>query len=459
MARGTAVFGRLRESGRVYSADLTTLALFAWLTATMGHALLTARCVRQWFRSDVSFDELAFATVLGSVGSLSAILHLVAVTTGLSLTSALVVLVVSHAVLWALTRSTPVARSPGRYSSGFRGFAEIMAGVILTTIVFTWVDVASQSSVVTGTDAAHYHVPVAANLALGGSPFDLPATQHPYPMAGSLLAAWFMLPLSGPLIVDLAMCLPFLLLVVSVNWIFRLTTGESGLAWSSWVCIALFSTPLFRLSSLVSADLWFASTFAAITAVMLSLWARRTSLLGAMMLGSLALGLLVGTKTTGAVAAALLLGLFLSLELVRLLAIARRATSWPSLDWKAIPGAVLLMLGAGGIWLVRNWHQFGTPVPPTGLTIFGVSVFAGEAFQPTTYLSVFGDLQKDAAYDLPLRAVRFIRVWIGKWFVPALWLVALVPVDLVVAWARRRDCSTVSTRYCSCSQPSALEAL
>lgn len=418
--------------------------LFVWLTATVGHFLLTARCVRRLGCCD-SFDELAFATVVGGIGTLSALLHIVSIASGLTLTSALAVLVSWHAVLWIATRSTSAVAKPVEYARGFQGVAEILALTAVASILFTWVDIASQSSAVVGSDAAHYHVPVAANLALGGSPFDLPATPHPYPMAGSLVAAWFILPLGDPLIVDLAMCLPFLLLFASTNWIFRLTTGQSGLAWSSWLCFALFSTPLFRLSSLVSADLWFASTFVAVTAVLLSLWARRTSPLVAV-LGSLALGLLLGTKTTGAAAAVLLLGLFLACELVRQLVFRRGRPSWPSGAWWAIPAAAALVLAAGGIWLVRNWYRFGSPVAPAGLTIFGISIFSGEPFEPSTYLSVFGDLKSNPAYSLAARSARYARMWLGGWFVTALWLLALLPVDLGVAWIRRREPAAVTAR-------------
>lgn len=425
---------------------IESLTVFLWLTATAGHFLLTARFLRRTLPPDATLDEQAFATVLAGLGTLSVVLHLLAATTGLGLTSSLSVLVVAHGALWAVTRRAPIDSPVAGLSPGYRGIGEILAVVILTTFMLTWVDIASQSSAVVGTDAAHYHVPVAANLALGASLFDLPATPHLYPMAGSLLDAWFILPLGDPLIVDLAMCLPFLLLTVSINWIFRLSTGQSGLAWSSWVCVALFSTPLFRSSSRVSADLWFAAAFVAAAAVLLSMWARRTSWPTGMLLGGLAFGLLVGTKTTGTAAAALLLALYVLFELGRWLAVREAPPfgSWRGLT--SVGGAAVLMLGAGGIWLVRNWYLFGSPIAPTGLTIAGVSIFSGEAFQPTTYLSVLGDLEKDATYDLPRRASRFIRIWIGEWFVPALGLIALVPVDGLLAWARGRHLQAVAVR-------------
>ena len=155
--------------------------------------------------------------------------------------------------------------------------AEWLAAGVGLGVLLSWIAVASTSATVAGADAAHYHVPYAVNFASGGSLFDLPATQHLYPMAGSLFHAWFILPLHAPLLVDLSMCLPFVLLAVSLNAIFRHTTDLSGLAWSSWPVLALFSTPLFRQSTLVSADLWFAATLAALVAVVLGAWRRRST--------------------------------------------------------------------------------------------------------------------------------------------------------------------------------------
>ena len=55
---------------------------------------------------------------------------------------------------------------------------------------------------------------------------------------------------------------------------FRSTTGLSGIAWASWLTLALFSTPMFRLTSLGSADLWFAAGFVSLVAAILLAWSR-----------------------------------------------------------------------------------------------------------------------------------------------------------------------------------------
>lgn len=422
-----------------------TLTVFVWFAATLGHFLLSARIQRRALQPLPLFDEQAFATIVLGIGSLSVALHLAALTAGLSLTSGLVALSGWHLLLWRINRSSRRSAMPAA-TVRVRGVAEALALTIVTGIGFTWIDVASESARIAGTDAAHYHVPFAVNLALGASPFDLPATPHPYPMAASLLHAWFIVPLGDPLIVDLGMCLPFLLLISALNWIFRLCTGQSGLAWASWIGLVLFSTPLFRSSSLVSADLWFASAFLALAAVLLSIYARRTSLLRAIILGSLSLGLLLGTKTMGSVAAGLLIALYGLLELIRQI-VTRDRMRWSWSRAAAIGAlAVALVCSAGGVWLVRNWRHYGSPIAPAGVALFGVEIFAGEAFQPSTHLSVLSDLEKDDSYDLSDRANHYARSWIGRWFAPALWLVIVVPVDLAVAWLRRRDPAPLHAR-------------
>jgi len=124
-----------------------------------------------------------------------------------------------------------------------------------------------------------------------------------------MLAAWFLVPVGDSLLLDLVMVLRFLLTVASLGWMFRLVTGESGLAWCSWLTLAVFSTPLFHHASLMSADLLFGATFLALTAQLLAmtLGARRSN--ADILLIGLATGLLIGAKTTGLLAAPFVLGL------------------------------------------------------------------------------------------------------------------------------------------------------
>lgn len=71
---------------KVYSHDLMTgLTVWWWLIATSGHFVLVSRFLRRVVPADTSLDEQACATILGGIGTLSVVLHLVAFTTGLSL--------------------------------------------------------------------------------------------------------------------------------------------------------------------------------------------------------------------------------------------------------------------------------------------------------------------------------------------------------------------------------------
>jgi len=418
------------------------LHLWLWLVATAGHFALTARWAdRLGIGATASIDQRFFAIVLGGVGTLSLVLHGVAVLAGLSLTGGLVGLAAWHAgVALALrgergTAGPPLVRSMPRLAG-----MEVLAAAWLAGMTITWLLHAPETAVVAGTDAAHYHVPVAVNLALGASPFDLPATPHLYPMAGSTIGAWFIVPTGDALIVDLAMCLPFLLLAVSLNAAFRAAAGASGLAWATWITAALFATPIFRVSALVSADLWFAASFVATLAVMADARAARRWDRPRLVLLALALGLLVGSKTTGALAAVLLVGVFAIVTLPA----AIRARAWRSTDrWPtrvaAATGLAVLALGAGGVWLVRNWIGFGSPLAPTGVSLFGVQVFPGEPWQATSYLSVLGDLQRDPDFTLTSRTTHFVDRWLGPWFLWVLLPGLIVPIDLAVAAWRRSN--------------------
>jgi hypothetical protein len=93
-------------------------------------------------------------------------------------------------------------------------------------------------------------------------------------------------------------------------------------------------------------------------------------------------------------------------------------------------------VAAGGIWLVRNWLEFGSPLAPAGVTLAGYTIFPGETFQQTDYLSVLGEMQTNSFHLLP-RARFFIDQWFGSWYLPALGPIVVLVIDLAVS-ARRR---------------------
>ncbi len=418
---------------------MALIAVGSWLAGLGLHACAIWRLVRRLL-AGASGDERLFAGVVAGIGTLSAVLHVLALTTGLTLARGLAGLAVLDIALWLSTRRAAVSAAPPQRraptTSATVAIAELAAAVALMSIVLAWIDHASTSALVDGTDAPHYHVPVAVNLALGTRLFDLPATMHAYPMAGSVLDAWFILPRRDALLVDLTMVLPFLLLVASLLWTFRLVVGESGLAWATGPALALFGAPLFRMSSLVSADLWFAAAFVAVVAVALTISTRRAARERDLLLGALALGLLLGAKTSGAAAAVLIALVWILFEGARWIA-TREPIARPSRLRAIMAIASLASLASGGVWLIRNWALFGSPIAPQGLQLFGVTIFAGDTAGATTYLSVLGDLTKDPQYDLAGRTRQYTRLWLGRWFLWTPWLLALIPIDLAIA-ARRR---------------------
>ena len=413
-----------------------TRTLAVWAAVTAWHFVLTDRAAsRVCAGRQCSLDERVFASAVLGVATLSLVLHTVAIASGLGLTTGVLGLAAWHFVLRMATpvsaRERPLATAaPWRATIG-----ESVALAVIAGIVLTWVGLAARSTEALGPDAAHYHVPYALNFATGASPFDLPATPHLYPMVGSLIGAWFIVPLGDPLIVDLALVLPFVLIAASVNALFRSTTGRSGALWASWFTLGLFSTPMFRMTSLGSADLWFAAGFVSLVAVIVQAWARGAWRGLDVMLAAGSAGLLAGSKATGAPALALIVAVSFAI------AIARRLDSgrWlPRPDRLARTGiaAVALFLGAGGIWLIRNWVLFGSPIAPAGLTVAGVSIFDGETFQRSKYLSVLAEMDTDS-FHLWARTKFFVAQRFGAWYLALLWPIAWLAVDLI-ARARRR---------------------
>jgi hypothetical protein len=329
---------------------------------------------------EATFDDWIFTTVVGGVASLSLVVHVAASTIGLSLTSGVVLLALWHLGLWMATRRV-IAHSRG--PQGIPGLFEIVAASVFVGTLISWVSLSAASLEVTGPDAAHSLVLNAINLAKGASPFDLPATSHLDPLAPSAVAAWFILPSGDLHFVDLAMALPFLVIGASINVIFRASTGLSGLAWGSWLTLLLFSTPTFRASSDGSMDLWLAAGSTAAVAVIVRAWSAGTwRKVDVILLGG-AIGLLVGSNSTGVPMAGLLLASGVVAAFARRVAGAP-AASGTRLGLSSFVTAAALAIGAGGVWLIRNWVQFGSPLASAGLGPRAVTIFEGETHQQTT---------------------------------------------------------------------------
>jgi hypothetical protein len=450
---GTACIGR--QEADLLSVEIASpaglatpwLRLAACAVATALHFVLVTFWLlrfRRLLRLDA--DRIAFHAAAIGLGTLQVILHGLTFTVGLTLARGLVALALVHLVCAAVfvamdhrrrlsgadvadTPETPRAPIADRVASA-------VGLVVLAAIAFQWMAASGRSLDIIGTDADHYHIPHAVNIALGVNPFGLPATHHFYPMGTSVLAAWFILPLKDSLLVDLTMLLPFLLAWFAIVRIIREATGRPGMVWAPWCALLLFSMPLSRASLDMSADLPYAATFLAVTAIMLSACARMQ--LEGIDVVSLALsaGMLLGTKVTGAFSLAALVGVFGAIAVARRV-LAGRRFEWPRIPigWAGVASFVLLVM-AGGVWLVRNWYAFKSPIAPSGVSLFGWSVFPGDSYRDNMfYLSILDDFRSspyyDTAFHAALRVVYWLRIWLGPWFLlsalaliaPAIWLV------------------------------------
>jgi hypothetical protein len=413
-----------------------TSALAIWALVTLGHFLLTARWLGAAGYAQRPRDEWWFATMVTAIGTLVMALHAAAMFVGISVGVVAALLALGHLGAFRFVRLRPAALSHQevRQPDSITYRLEAVSIIVLAAITVQWILAAAPSYDVRGTDAPHYHVPNAINLALGRSVFDLSPTVHLYPMVTSTLAAWFIVPLRDPLLIDVTVLLVFLLLLASVARIFRTATGLSGLAWTPWAMLALFATPLFRLASWMGADLMFAATFSAVAALLLAALVDRRLSRADTLLMSLAIGLLIGTKTTGS-AAVFFAGL---IALLILPCVARPpATNGDArpnlLTWGA---AIACVIAAGGIWIVKNWWIWNSPIAPNGLTVLGVEIFRGSPQEPTMYQSVLGDMHADPTYPLMNRTFLYIRRWLGGEYLLTLLPIAFIPVDAALGWRR-----------------------
>jgi hypothetical protein len=436
----------------------TILGLTLLFGATAGHILLVGLWLRL-FSPARRWDpaEFTFQTLTIGLGSLQAILHLLAFTVGLSLASGLFALAALHAAATLLVaarrrpalplrQAASAGWTPAAHSQAERLPLISLAGIgIVAALVAQWLLFAPASLAVVGVDADHYHVPNAVNLALGVPAFGVPATPHLYPMGTSVLAAWFLLALRDLLLVDLATLLPFLLAWFAIIRLFAEVTGRNGLTWGPPVALALLATPLFQYAVPMSADLFYTAAFLALTAVLLK-GCVRLHLDGVDLLSfALSAGMLVGSKSVGVFSAAMLVGVYGLIAGVRVL-LTRSRFSWTGLSPTTAAMALALIVASGGLWLFRNWWLFQSPLAPTGLSILGVQIFAGTPFDSSRYyVSVFKDMRDIEGYNVMARFAHWVGVWFGAWFLPAGLSVIWLAVDIGAA-ARRRTALPEATR-------------
>jgi hypothetical protein len=396
-------------------------------------------------------EIVAFLTVVIWLGSTQAVLHTLLFTVGLSIVGSVLAICAVQAALWASHRpwahfhevasSTQTPALPVRRVTN--ALATLGAAVLLG-LVLQWAAAATASSDVAGTDAAHYHFPHAVNFARGVSPLDFLATPHRYPMGSSVWVAWLIQAGGGAVIADLATLPAFILLCASSIVLLHLLGATPGCAWAPWLLLIVFSSWLVRLCVHVSADLLYAAAFLALVATLLISWDSRRldGLIG--VAAALNAGMLVSAKTPGAVSLVFVVGAWTTAMLVR------RWRGTPLSGTLRLPGAavwVVAFVAAGGIWLMRNWWLFGSPIAPAGVRLWGWTVFKGDPYEATRlYLSVAGDIARDPSYAPWRRFAHETVRLMGAWYP---WLacagVALA-ADVFVAWRQRSWSDTLAVR-------------
>lgn len=451
-------------------ADRQPLAL--WMAVSLFHLLVSAWWSAAAHRMRAPGDSggietRIFETTLFAVGTLHGVLFVASLVTGLQAMRGVwwvaawdVAVALGLAIATRRSRASqgtdnadrrPAMAGPAADALGWtRLCLSAIGAALLLGLAIAWLQLSARSLIVTGSDAAHYHAPHAVRYALGGSPFDLLATPHVYPMGTSLIAAWFLLPLRDPLLIDMPMLLAFALLAAALLRLFRLITGQPGLLWVPWFMLALAAAPLLQAATLFSSDLPFAAGFMAASAQAVACWRRvRLTRRDAVHLG-LSFGLLCGVKTTGAAAMALLVAAAAGVSLLQRRGRWRREAANPLAPPGAVARraglvtlAVVAWLAGGGLWLVRNEVRYGSPIAPSGLQIAGVTIFSGESFSSaSTYFSVADDVAAGRGYRLTRRATY----WIDRWLGPVLWptaaLIVLLTVDGIAARRRWRTTPT-----------------
>ena len=232
------------RGGAARTAQGRPLALAGWLVVSIAHLAIGVAWAtrRRGAERGASIDARVFDAVVFAVGTLHGVLFLAATTTGLGQGRGIWWVAGFDAVvalaLWRARRTAPAATTAAPMPASPRVLIALQAAgaLALGTLAVSWVRHAARSLHVSGSDAAHYHVPNVVNLALGASPFDLMPTPHAYPMGASLVGAWFVLPVGDPWLIDVAMLLFFALLAASLVRAFTLATGAPGLAWRPGCC-------------------------------------------------------------------------------------------------------------------------------------------------------------------------------------------------------------------------------
>ncbi len=416
------------------------IRILSFLLLTIGHVGVVAAVVLALSRQTLrSIDEYLFFSTVLAVGTLQAILHALASTIGISFAGGLLSILAFDVVLlsWARRQRTRLPSTIGDRPLFTIPWLAVPGFVAVLALLLQWYSVTSASLRVTGADATNYHVPHAINFAHGETLFGFVATPHLYPMGTSIWAAWLLQPLQDALLLDLMTVPAFLLLIASVAWLCHEATGESGIVWAPWLTLFMLTAPLVRLSLLPSADFMYAAAFVALFTQTFLAWRARAIRSVDLLGGAFSAGLLVSSKATGVVSVVLIVGVFAALIAIERLQRRGQRMSWAA-SGLALALSVPAFLLAGGIWLVRNWLIFDSPLAPSGLSVAGLTIFPGDAYLEGGYhYSVLKDLG-DSGYDLADRTAVYARRLIGRWFLPISLSLLILAADAALEWRQRR---------------------
>ena len=446
----------------------------SFFAVTVGHFLLTPYWLKRvWGRVFASSEEFFFYSLVVGFGCLQAVLHLLACTVGISLPAGIAALLVGHLCIYAWVvwlriapgsslspaasvppTPAPPAPSPAVAASARKSkdrtptpaappalaawwtfvsglpWLSLIGATVIATCVLSWLYRSPESTAILGIDSFHYHVPYAVNYAHGTNLFGYLATPHLYAVGGSILGAWFFQAFADLLLLDLINLLPFLLLFASFVYLFWLLTGESGWDWAPVIFLLLFTGKMFRVSLFISADMLYVAAFVALFAEVCSIWARNEARAHDWLSLGLLTGMLVSSKPQGVMSAGLLIAFACIALAVRFFAQPDRRPHF-SLSVAVVVWSALAMLASGGIWPLRNWVNFGSPLAPTGLQIFGKTIFPGMS-ATNDWLSVVKDMHDIPGYSLATRFLVRSQEWVGTW--PVVLVVGLVALLIDVGY-------------------------
>ncbi len=244
-------------------------------------------------------------------------------------------------------------------------------------------------------DCTFYHLPVAASFVQTGSlaPTDAPCWF--YPSGGELVTAWLMMPWHADWLMVLAN-VPALSLLAIALYAVLTTIGVRG----SLALLLVGTIGCWRVIRLLSTtqkvDVLFAAAILSLVAFLLDLAARQGK--ASLLLAALAMGLACAVKHTGL--------LYACLFLVCLMVLHRQVRAACGSVRAAVAMVLVPIAVVGAPCYVRNWILTGSPVWPMGLSVFGVTVFAGQPSSQSAVGSMFvSRLASAEAWGLLARSV------------------------------------------------------